>query len=92
MGLTILGLVLNIVLAIYNFISNKRMEKLILKEKDMIRSKVLDIARKLKSYVDIVMRDREIFHEPERDVAHVRIEGLEAEIDNLTRFAEDLKK
>ncbi len=88
---TIVGLVLNVALAIYNFFSNKQLKKLILKEKNMIRNKILDIARTHQADIDKVLNDRKMFNDPTLNEVKIRIEDLKADVDNLNQFAEELQ-
>jgi len=89
---TIVGLALTIVMAVYSHISNENIKKLILKEKDMIRNKILDMVRIHQADINKVLNDRKTFDNPKLNEVRIRIEDLQADIDNLKQFAEELQK
>jgi len=91
----VLGIFLNVLaifFAIFGICSNKAIKKSILKEKDLIASKILDIKAILEKHLEKVFNDRKTFNDPKRNEVHIRIEDIEGMIENLKRFANDLQK
>ena len=77
--LTWTGLALNIfglVFSVYSILSGNRIKRLILKEKNMIRNRILDIVRVFQADIDSVMNDRKMYNDPKRNTAEIRIEYL----------------
>ena len=93
--INIVGLGLNVVGLVWAFFAHKQNEKLtglIVTEKDMIRDRILDIGRILKSHRDKVLADRSNQGDPTLNTLQIRVEDIEGMIENLDRFADRLQK
>jgi len=90
-----IGIVLSVIgvfIASYGIYSNGKIEKLILKEKRLIRDKILDIAQIFTGHRNKIINDRKTFNKPDFNNVSIRIEDLEGIIENLNRFAEQLQE
>ena len=76
--------------AVIGQLQNRRLKKLILREKELIRDRVLDQREALQKYIKVVLNDRKMSGDDTRNQALVRIEDLEAMVANLERFADRL--
>lgn len=83
--------IIGIFFAIYSIVSSSRIKKMILNEKIMIRNEILRIARIHQADIDKVLNDQKTFNNPNLNGVTIRIEDLQADVDNLKQFAEDLK-
>lgn len=91
------GIVIGIIGLIYAFLSlrsSKILEKKIVREKELIRDKVLDILQIWEGYRQRILNDRRTFNDDARNQLdiQIRIEDIEGHITVLKRFAERLEK
>lgn len=86
--------VIGLIFAILSYRSSIFLEKKLITEKELIRDKILDIQQVWKSYYDRILNDRIIFNDNTRNQLDIsiRIEEIEAHINNLSRFADRLQK
>lgn len=90
------GLIIGIIgvsSGILSYISTKKLEKMLISEKEHIRDRILDIQQIWKGYLNQILNDRETFKDPTRNQLELklRIENIENQIDILERFANRLK-
>ena len=91
----ILGIAISIIgllWTVYGIWSTSRLKKLILDEKIMISEKILDFKSTLQGYKQIILNQRERDNNPALDQVIVNIEHINSIIDNLDRFANQLKE
>jgi hypothetical protein len=88
LALTLLGLAW----AIYGIWSSKQLKRHLLKDRDMIREKILDLRATQEKNRQIILNDRRTFNDPARNQVAVRIEELEANLDILDRFVKQLSE
>ncbi|GEM_PF-7004628 len=89
----IIGVVVNlfgIVWTIIGIFSNRSVKKALLKEKNMIREKILDFRSRLDVYRRTLDEDKIIHKDKTLNTVHIRIQEIDAIVVDLERFSKSL--
>lgn len=85
---------IGVAIGLVGYISTKSLKSQLIREKDLIRDKVLDIKQIWVGYRDRIFNDRKTQNNDSLNTLDIkiRIEDIEGNIANLDRFAERLQK